>query len=347
MQIDLFCQIVDNYGDIGVCWRLARQLVAERGCEVRLIVDHLGAFRVIAPEIEPGLTQQFLRGVEIVAWSAADSLVPRPVVIEAFACNPPASYVEAMAVRSPKPVWINLEYLSAEGWVDKIHGMPSAHQRLPLTKYFFCPGFTEASGGLIREITVAAENSPAVNRDDPARIFAFAYPHAPVHALAEAFATTGVPTTVTLAAPLSQCGANWKTTRPVPQTQFDALLAQFDFLIVRGEDSFVRAQWAAKPFLWHIYPTDDGAQWVKLDAWLDRYCLGLEASAGEALRNASHAFNAVKSHAAPRLPFELLAQNFDALAAHAVRWRDTLMQQTDLATRLLQFAAMHKDHNLG
>ena len=151
MRIDLFCQVVDNYGDIGVSWRLARQLVTEHDCEVRLIVDDLGAFRSIAPEIDPGLARQSLLGVEVVSWSAADMLVPSDVVIEAFACNPPASYVEAMALSLPKPVWINLEYLSAEAWVNEIHGMPSQHQRLPLAKYFFCPGFTEASGGLIRE----------------------------------------------------------------------------------------------------------------------------------------------------------------------------------------------------
>ncbi|MBC7708973.1 MAG: elongation factor P maturation arginine rhamnosyltransferase EarP, partial [Rhizobacter sp.] len=88
VQIDLFCQVIDNYGDIGVCWRLARQLVAEHGCQVRLIVDDLGAFRVIAPEINPRLARQALLGVEIVPWNAANTLLPSAVVIEAFACNP-------------------------------------------------------------------------------------------------------------------------------------------------------------------------------------------------------------------------------------------------------------------
>ena len=182
MRIDLFCQVIDNYGDIGVCWRLARQLVTEHDCEVRLIVDDLSAFRVVAPEIKPRLARQSLLGVEVVAWGAADALIPFDVVIEAFACDPPASYIEAMVVRSPKPVWVNLEYLSAEAWVDEIHGMASPHQRLPLTKYFFCPGFTEASGGLIREITVARANPLTFKAEEAVHIFAFAYPHACVHA---------------------------------------------------------------------------------------------------------------------------------------------------------------------
>ena len=385
MRIDLFCRVVDNYGDIGVSWRLARQLVAEHDCEVRLIVDDLGAFRRIAPEIDPGLARQSLLGVEVVSWSAADTLVPSDVVIEAFACNPPTRYVDAMAKHAPRPVWINLEYLSAEAWVDEIHGMPSQHQRLPLTKYFFCPGFTETSGGLIRERQlvpspsggglgwgqVASEPShdepqakfrhaspdasvrqsaqalgEGANRR-PLQIFAFAYPHAPVHALTQAFAATDVPAIVTLAAPLTQSAPHWQIADPVPQTEFDALLGKFDFLIVRGEDSFLRAQWAAKPFLWHIYPTDDGAHVIKLDAWLDRYCVGLDANASAAYRAASHAFNAAKNDGAHSAPYELLAQNISALTAHAARWRDTLMQQTDLATRLLEFVGKHKANNLG
>ena len=376
MRIDLFCAVVDNYGDIGVCWRLARQLVAEHGCEVRLIVDDLGAFRVIAPEIDPAVTTQMLLGVEIVAWCAASSLIPFDVVIEAFACNPPANFVEAMALRSPQPIWINLEYLSAEAWVDAIHGMPSQHQRLPLTKYFFCPGFTQASGGLIRErsltrlaklpfgslslgervgvrdaapdpiwmgtqkrASLAPPPKGAGDKLATLRIFAFAYPHAPLRALTQAFATASVPTAVTHAAPLVHSEPSWQVAAPVPQTKFDALLAPFDFLIVRGEDSFVRAQWAARPFIWHIYPTDDGAHLTKLDAWLDRYCVGLDANASAAYRAASHAFNAATADAAQSEPYPLLAQNITVLTAHAERWRDMLMQQTDLATRLLRFIA--------
>jgi uncharacterized repeat protein (TIGR03837 family) len=162
-----------------------------------------------------------------------------------------------------------------------------------------------------------------------------------------AFAAAGIPTTVTLAAPLTQAESDWQTAAPVAQTQFDALLAEFDFLIVRGEDSFMRAQWAAIPFLWHIYPTDDGAHLIKLDAWLDRYCVGLDANASAAYRAASQAFNAASNDDTQREPYELLAQNLSILREHALRWRDGLRQQTDLATRLLEFVGEHKANNLG
>lgn len=337
--IDLFCRVVDNYGDIGVCWRLARQLVAEHGCKVQLIVDDLAAFRFIAPEIYPALSQQKLLGVDVIAWRISDSIQPAETVIEAFACDPPEEYVLAMAALAEKPVWINLEYLSAEAWVDGVHGLPSPHPRLPLTKYFFCPGFTEKSGGLIREGELTSSplrgegwgegDGGAGSHGETTELLAFAYPHAPVRAFANALSAH-----VTTASRVDDADPAWRSALPVPQTQFDALLAQFDLLIVRGEDSFVRAQYAAKPFLWHIYPTPDDAHFVKLDAWLDHYCEDLATDAARALRQAQQAFNRGENNADAYANF---ASHLPALKAHATHWRNHLFAQTDLATRLLQF----------
>jgi hypothetical protein len=356
LNVDLFCRVVDNYGDIGVCWRLARQLVAEHGCAVRLIVDDLHAFRVIAPGVDPAADDQSVLGVQVIAWRAADRLVPTDVVIEAFACDPPPNFVEAMAARAPKPVWINLEYLSAETWVDEVHGLPSQHQRLPLTKHFFCPGFTEKSGGLIRESALAAAgprppadagfNAVGLFGQHAAKlsVFAFTYPQAPVRALAQALTRAGLPAHVTVAAPLTDADPAWQPAARVPQTGFDTLLTEFDFLIVRGEDSFVRAQWAAKPLLWHIYPTDDNAHLTKLEAWLERYCSGLEPTVDAAYRAASRAFNRGETLPAP---YAALAAVLPQLAAHAGRWRHSLMQQTDLARRLLALIDVVKSRKLG
>ena len=69
----------------------------------------------------------------------------------------------------------------------------------------------------------------------------------------------------------------------VAQDDYDRLLWACDLNFVRGEDSFVRAQWAARPFVWQIYPQADGAHLAKLDAFLDRYCAGLAAGAAAAL----------------------------------------------------------------
>ncbi len=152
MRWDLFCNVVDNFGDIGVSWRLARQLAAEHGASVRLWVDDLVVFRRLAPTLDAGADVQLLGGIEVRRWfTPFPAVEPADVVVETFGCELPASYVEAMAARARPPVWINLEYLSAEPWVGGCHGLPSPHPRLPLTKYFFFPGFAPGTGGVLFE----------------------------------------------------------------------------------------------------------------------------------------------------------------------------------------------------
>jgi len=149
---DIFCNVIDNYGDIGVCWRLARQLAHEHGLAVRLWVDDLGSLAKLCPEADAALDVQHCRGVEVRRWPRDFPVVqPAELVIEAFACKLSQNYIEAMAAQQHPPVWINLEYLSAEEWVESHHKLPSPHPRLPLTKYFFFPGFTKQTGGLLLE----------------------------------------------------------------------------------------------------------------------------------------------------------------------------------------------------
>mgnify|MGYP000116605647 FL=1 len=132
-RIDIFCTVIDNFGDIGVCWRLARQLRHEFGLSVRLWVDDLESFRYLCPEVLPDLLEQDCRGVEVRKWcEPAPVIEPHDLVIEAFACDPPETFVAAMAGKLPRPIWINLEYLSAENWVEGCHGLASPHPRLQI-----------------------------------------------------------------------------------------------------------------------------------------------------------------------------------------------------------------------
>ena len=152
MRWDIFCSVVDNLGDIGVCWRTSRQLAAEHAADVRLWVDDLVTFRHLAPSLDVNAMVQRLGDIEIRAWKTPFRPVePADIVVETFGCELPAAYVDAMAKRARAPVWINLEYLSAETWVDGCHGLPSPHPQWPLIKYFFFPGFTANTGGVLIE----------------------------------------------------------------------------------------------------------------------------------------------------------------------------------------------------
>jgi len=294
MHVDVFCRVIDNYGDIGVCWRLARRLAHGHNWQVRLWVDDLNSFARIEPCLLATQAQQPLQGIEVVHWrTPAPALQPGDIVIEAFGCDPPADFIARM--QPGAQTWINLEYLSAEAWVDTFHGL-SSPQPGGLVKYFFFPGFTAATGGLLREPGLMAERDawqtkPMARQTLLARLgvapdtrvvleqggrlaFLFCYPEAPIDALLRGLAHT-TPTVLLVpqgVAPTLDTGryASVQVVRIpfVSQTDFDRLLWSADFNLVRGEDSFVRALWAGRPMLWHIYPQDEAAHLAKLDAWL-------------------------------------------------------------------------------
>ena len=364
---DIFCTVVDNFGDIGVCWRLARQLVAEHGLRVRLWVDDLASFRRLCPEIDPSLEAQTVRGVEVRRWASPfPRSAPADVVIEAFACELPQAYLAAMA--ASKPAWINLEYLSAEKWVEASHGLPSPHPRLPLTKHFFFPGFVAGSGGLLREAgllqrrdawrsagaEVWADLALPPPQTGETSVSLFSYQNQALPELLEAWAAAADPIRclVPEGAALSQAGAclgrptiaagdrlmrGRLTLHALPflaQEDYDHLLWACDLNFVRGEDSFVRAQWAGRPMAWQIYPQEDEAHTKKLDAFLQRYCAELAPPAAAACRGFWRAWNQGQDIAAAWPAFW---RQRPVLAAHAERWATELAGTEDLARRLVNF----------
>ncbi len=147
MQADVFCRVIDNFGDIGVTWRLVRQLHSEYDWIVRLWVDDLSCFQRLEPDLQLCDQQQF-DGIEIIHWTADTDLTPSPIAISMFSCDLPERYIAAL--HQHPALWINLEYLSAEDWVENCHALPSLRAD-GLASHFFFPGFTDHTGGLIRE----------------------------------------------------------------------------------------------------------------------------------------------------------------------------------------------------
>ncbi|PKM24433.1 MAG: elongation factor P maturation arginine rhamnosyltransferase EarP [Gammaproteobacteria bacterium HGW-Gammaproteobacteria-13] len=367
---DIFCSVVDNYGDIGVTWRLARQLVAEHGLAVRLWVDDLGAFVRLCPQADAQAQRQTQQGVEVCLWRAEwQAVEPADVVIEAFACELPAAYIAAMAQRAQKPLWLNLEYLSAEDWVEGCHGLPSL-QSNGLSKFFFFPGFSAGSGGLLRERELLVQRR-AFQADSSARevflrsigvtplpdarlISLFAYENAALASWLDVLAADAhasqllVPEgriltdlqawlgcTAMCAGDAQQRGQLHIQVLPfIQQDQYDRLLWSCDLNAVRGEDSFVRAQWAGRPLLWHIYEQADNAHLEKLDAFLALYKEGLSAGGQRALVELWHAWNTGQS---VKESWNQLLQGWPEQQAHAEQWCLQRASQADLAEALVQF----------
>ena len=371
---DIFCSVVDNFGDIGVTWRLARQLVQEFGLQVRLQVDDLASFSLICPELDPDRPQQICQGVEIHWWPKEfpENWQAGEVVIEAFGCELPAQAKHNMRQRRLSPVWINLEYLTAESWIDECHGLPSL-QANGLTKYFFFPGFTPRSGGLICEHSLLSERqqwqSDPGNRqrlfkklgvppqpEQTRYISLFTYESNALPALLAHWRRGSTATCCLIpqgrsVTPVANWlgekslgpGFSWQadslTIQILPmtdQTGYDRLLWSCDFNFVRGEDSFLRAQWAAKPFLWHIYPQQQAAHLEKLTAFLARYDQKLSATCQKALSSLSLAYDVGDGSAAVSAWLALQAHD-DELVRHSQQWAEELLAGGDLASRLVQF----------
>ncbi|MCR6738498.1 elongation factor P maturation arginine rhamnosyltransferase EarP [Aeromonas dhakensis] len=388
---DIFCCVVDNFGDIGVTWRLARQLkqegalpAQESEVQVRLWVDDLASFARICPGLDPAQESQWVDGIHIQHWHdtlPADT-IPARVVIEAFACELPAPFVAKMASQPSPPCWLNLEYLSAESWVEDCHGLASPQRlesqslgSLSLNKYFFFPGFTARTGGLLCERGLIVErerwqqDEAGLNaywaslglppkQELELRVSLFTYESAALTSLVESWCQGATPVTLLLplgrslndvltgagladAVPTARAGDLLRvgnlTIKLLPMTDqagYDRLLWSCDLNLVRGEDSFVRAQWAAHPFLWHIYPQEEQAHMVKLDGFLDHYLAELPTATGQWLRGFSHALNQGENTR------EWWAQWPDHAAIwqqHGRHWSHKLLQDGDLVTRLVKF----------
>lgn len=356
-DIDIFCRVVDNFGDIGVCWRLARSLHREWPAQVRLWVDDLASFSRLAPMVQLDLEDQQVEGIQIIRWTDSTATrVPAELVIEGFACDPPTAYMDAMPGRTK--LWLNLEYLSAESWTAGFHAQPSP-QRNGVSKYFFFPGFSEETGGLICEDGLTERRRTWTHSSTQKRQFLqrigltqvqsyldgdalfislFCYASAPYRSLLHALrksrrpvvllvpqgvlpqlerdATTQLRDAITIPEPVlahatmsdmavdqagvvkSESASNGDSTSKnssrsapdkhtsgsfathalpgltllripfLPQDEYDQLLWLCDLNFVRGEDSFVRAIWARRPFLWQIYEQSEDTHLKKLQAWL-------------------------------------------------------------------------------
>lgn len=368
---DVFCRVVDNHGDAGVCWRLAADL-ASRGIEVRLWIDDARALAWMAPK--------GCAGVRVHPWPAVDDEMriarraPADVVIEAFGCALPDAYLSFMASLQPSdltPLWINLEYLGAETYVERNHQLPSLQcsgAGRGLTAHFFYPGFTEGTGGLLRELDVATRRrsfrrdswlaeQAITPRPGERLVSLFCYDNPELPALMKSLAqrptllltTPGHATEQVerVMAEAARSGYSWDLLRvhPLPwlsQRGYDELLWSCDVNFVRGEDSLVRAIWAGAPFVWQIYPQDDDAHHVKLDAFLSRAFPDRRSATADAVRQVWACWNRGQASRDSRSTEAWSVLNGDESMSRwrerCVAWRDELFLQADLATQLLAFA---------
>jgi uncharacterized repeat protein (TIGR03837 family) len=366
----IFCRVIDNLGDAGVCWRLAQQLTQEFGKQIELVIDK--------PETlsQFGFNYAQTSRIKVTYWLADTVPEVGAVTISAFACELPTTYLQNMLSHFnqgkllQKRYWFNLEYLSAQDWVESHHLLNStktidansfpADQKynVCLSEAFYFPGFTSMTGGLIREQFIIHNKHQrqahkrkqrqqfGINAESFA-VSLFCYPNAPLTSLCNALLayskqrpvhlllTAGLSLPAELVAGIPS-HPNFKV-QALPflnQLDYDALLVACDLNFVRGEDSLVRAIWAQNPFIWQAYPQDQPTQHDKLKALLTHYFNLGSHKHFEALFFAWNFPNSVKP-----AEFEVNLQNallnWSSWQMQSEQFCDRLSQQPDLATQLV------------
>ncbi|SPE22999.1 conserved hypothetical protein [Burkholderiales bacterium] len=350
---DIFCRVVDNFGDIGVCWRLAAQLAA-RGHAVRLWIDEPSALAWMAPG--------GCAGVEVIAGTGAGAhYQPGEVVVEAFggtlAPNVVAAIGRANRDGGARACWINLEYLSAEPFVARSHALESPVHGGALAgvrRWFYFPGFTSDTGGLLREADLMerrahfdrahwlARQGVSWTGEPVVSLFCYEPPAlgqflgAMARAPALLLVTHGRAAAAVRRAQAAMPGS-WNRDGALKiafipllsQVEFDRLLWCADCNFVRGEDSLVRALWAGAGLVWQAYPQSDDAHHAKLEAFLD--WLGAPAS----LRRFHRLWNGLEEGLLP--PIE-----WAPWRTAVERARARLLAQDDLVSRLLRLVAENR-----
>jgi len=376
-QWDIFCKVIDNFGDIGVSWRLAADLAA-RGQRVRLWIDDTSALAWMAPDGYAGIT--VMRWADPINVTCLEA-TPCDVLVEAFGCEVAPEfiaacnriYLDGSQTKALRPLWINLEYLSAEPFVARNHGLTSPISSGPAVgwrKVFYYPGFTPGTGGLLREPGLLQRcmgfercawlRQQGIDWRGEILMSLFCYEPTALAELVNDLERNGLdgqPVRLLVAAGRAteaiksvlgeKIPANFHQIRLQPnkygrkqlfisylplftQTEFDHLLWASDINFVRGEDSMVRAIWAGKPFIWQIYPQDDGAHRPKLEAFLDML------AAPPALRAFHRVWNGLAEEALPSLT------EMPAWQATAGQAQARLAEQRDLTTGLIKYALKNR-----
>lgn len=376
---DVFCKIVDNYGDIGVCWRLSKQLAHEHGLAVRLFIDDFETASRIIPTLLPTANSQTVDQVNVTPWP--ESAHPLPdLVIENFSCGVPDSYAKQVAKAQADGnhiQWINLEYLSAEAWVEGCHLMPSEHPQLGVKKTFYYPGFSAKAGGLLREIGLQERQQAwktdaefdlfwqslglnPVTLQSSIRLSLFCYPQADSLGLIKALQDYHQAITLLIPSDSNSdiaqkldstfafdkaglCKLGNLSLQKLPfmsQDQYDQLLAACHLNFVRGEDSWIRALWSGKPFIWQPYIQTEDTHLVKLKAFLQQYLQHTDTDIEtKALIQNAHL---LWSNAVPKDQHSNLA----TIIAHLTHWQTASQQasqyyhhQASLTEQLMQWLA--------
>ena len=379
--LDIFCEIIDNYGDIGVVYRTAKELqkIFPKS-KIRAFLNKLDEFKKINSQVLDlpsqnidGITFDYLR-------DNANELLTAQVIIEAFGCQIPEEYMEIAYDNSE--LLINLEYLSAEDWIEDFHLQSSPLGRGKLKKVFFMPGFTEKSGGVIADsnylerIQRVLENkefyekkylSDIEDRENKIVGTLFSYEKNFTPLLEDlkkldkdvVILAMGEKTQDSLRKILKNFSIEdfrnslkygkieIRFLNFLNQEEYEELINIVDFNFVRGEDSFIRAVLTGKPYMWHIYCQEEYAHMDKIEGFLDKYRRVIENFSDEDfLLNMEkffkdYNFRKENSLELGKESYLYFFENLAKIEKYNTIFRDFLIQKCNLINKLKDFIEKH------
>lgn len=338
-SIDIFCQVIDNYGDVGVAYRLAREFKrVYPNKKLRFVINQIEELNLIRKSED----------IEIILYKDISKIEnSADLIIESFGCEIPKEYMDK-ALKNAKLI-INLEYFSAEKWVDDFH-LQESFLGGNLKKYFFIPGLSEKSGGILldnefleRKKKVEANKEYYLEKfgikekyDLIGSVFSY---EKNFDSLIEELKKLDKKVILLILSEKTQKnfikyfdnGNNYDKIKFVKlpfftYDKYEELLALCDFNLVRGEDSFVRALLLGKPFLWHIYPQDENTHIKKLESFLEKYC-----SNNKELKQTFINYNINKDD------FSYFFKNFKEIEKYNKNYANYLIKNCNLMEKLINF----------
>lgn len=306
--LDIFCEIIDNYGDIGVVYRVAKEFKKNYpNLKLRVFLNRLEEFKKINSKVSDTPFQE-IDGIEYLTFNYIDENIKNfsasQVIIEAFGCKIPEKYMDIAYEQSE--LLINLEYLSAEDWIEDFHLQSSPLGKGKLKKIFFMPGFTEKSGGIIadsnyleriekvlsnKEFYANKYLSDIENRENKIIGTLFSYEKNFENLFRDLKILDKEVVILALGEKTQESLRNFFKKNSIEyfrnsikygkieirfleflnQEEYEELINIVNFNFVRGEDSFIRAVLTGKPYMWHIYCQEDYAHMDKIEGFLDKY----------------------------------------------------------------------------
>ena len=316
-SIDVFCEIIDNFGDIGVVYRISKELKKIfQNVRIRIVLNRLEEFKAINKKVKDTDYQEIdglICVTEKYVKENIETFGVSDVFIEAFGCNVPEEYVKQAKENSK--LWINLEYLSGEKWIEDFHLCESLIDSKMLKKIFFMPGFSEKSGGVIIDSDFLERMKfGKENRDEVFKKYfkdfdlkdkfigtVFSY-EKNFENLLETLKNYEKETILLLMGEKTQKSFSEILKKNLTedygnivkygkitmiysdffsQEEYEEIISASDFNFTRGEDSFVRGIILGKPFMWHIYLQEEKAHMDKIKAFTERFKESVEVSEEE------------------------------------------------------------------